>query len=682
MAEPQETQKAPAPLNKELNKPNPTAEALRKAQAQMERTALKPAPTPLAAFTDKRLEEHGTPEKINTYKEALKSASIKDIRFNRQFLNGHTTENFNKFENSKKVIKTKVETAKRLAAYTTKQGESYVINYSAVGGHEQLMGLGLGDLLLDEDITDIEVSQNGRTFRAKRGFANGRPCFQEIDDQGNVVDNYVATLDGDSFRILSKNETNQANEEAQKAYVSKLETTNKNLQTHKKDIETNGLRLGSNYHHGSVDIQAKEIANAKTIPDQRIENKLDGYGHNGKDIVAYGKKISQEFNIPWPVIKYICQYESGWNPQNKYKGPKSSNATGLGQFMGNTWKNEEKQTGFVYAAKQAGFKEKYGEKWGDDWETLDGRINPYANLFATIWLTNETYKSLNLRSKPISQQAALAYIAHHEGVGGVKSYTQFLDIMKNEGHQSKAAMINAYNQNPDKYNSQVNFTKGQRSRIAKYGIQDFLKIYFDFAKPIGAASAAEDPETLKKAQEESKTQFDLPPSISTNTLQNGQDTWIFGSSIANGINNVLNYNRTGALGVGGYNALNYRWVIEKNIAALKKLTPPKNIVILGLVHNGLAGPRSVNKSIELHMKLVDLLKQTFPNTKIKIAEAHLYKKSRDQKLIQFNQAIRTKYPKLYTKGLSQGSKLHPPRQEYQQMRDNILEDLKKQEQQS
>ncbi len=131
--------------------------------------------------------------------ETLGEASIEDIRYNTQLL----------FEGEANIdeehmICLKKETFRRLKAYTSSyDNEWYTLDYMSVGGFEQEMGIGLGDILLDPDIERILVVKEGEPpILAHRGTADhgdhqGRQGF--IDENGE----YVKTFTGDTFRILS-----------------------------------------------------------------------------------------------------------------------------------------------------------------------------------------------------------------------------------------------------------------------------------------------------------------------------------------------------------------------------------------------------------------------------------------------------------------------------------------------
>ncbi len=632
----------------------------------LELEKLKPASTPIAAFTESRFNLYKTPEFQKEFKEKLQKADIKEILKNRQLLNGHSKEKFDQLADWSKITETKTETAKRLATYTTKQGEWYTLDYESIGGHKHEMNIGLGDILLDEDITQVEIETDEFKMIGNRGFTEkGRPCF--LDENGN----YIRTFTNDKFRILkgeTGKETNQNDKPDQDTYLKKLQETNQNHRKYSEHITKNGLETKFKFRNSMVEISQGEASAAKPVSDESIAEKLNGQNLDGKDIIAEARKACAHFNIEWEILRELLEVENGaWDVDLPYRNRSISTAGGLGQFLDSTWGD------FVKAAKKNGWKEQFGAKWASNWDEIPeedvpcpGKYDPYAMVFATAWYANLGLKKLDLPPDiHISKKGALTYLTHHEGPSAI-NYLNFLDLMKSEGFQDRKSIQAAYDQNPEKYNKVLH--PRQIRRIKNKGIDNFLSVYFGLGKRIGAraAKAKNAVEQLPQTSEE----IDLPPK-STYSLKNGQNTWVFGSSIAVGINGSLNKNSAGVLGITNYRPDNLQTELKRNLNTIKKLQPPKRIVLIGLAHNDLMS-RSPKESVNNHIQLVQFIKENFPSVEIKIAQAHKYNRpAQNQKITEFNRILEKEHPDLYIEALEQASDLHPPRSEYDEM-SNLL----------
>lgn len=155
----------------------------------------------------------------------LKGSSVEEIRFDSQFL----TEQQPEAEIDPKNLK--AETLRRIAAYTDgEQNGWYVLNYQRMGndanGFSHEINIGLGDILIDPDITEVQVKKaDGTLIKGRRGVTpsgkhQGRIGF--LDDN----ENYIVTYTGDSFRILTSEETNLETDEGKTAYIAKFKKEN------------------------------------------------------------------------------------------------------------------------------------------------------------------------------------------------------------------------------------------------------------------------------------------------------------------------------------------------------------------------------------------------------------------------------------------------------------------------
>lgn len=663
-------------------------------EAQAARDTLNPGHVNVfAALLEKRVNEAETLKDGDI--TTIKKSEIKDIRLNRRLLQtveGTETEE-QQIENLKK------ETARRVAAYTT-LGEDgwYTLDYKKMKSdkkglsHEKYVGL--GDILLDEDINVISVKREGaeESFTAYRGFTKeGRPCFLTEDDK------YVSTFTGDQFKIgedESNEETNPKNPDAARNYMEKIKDTETKSKPYREDLEENGLRSKASYSYENVEIGGEsEVGKQKPLSEDTIiarlnkkREKLDKT-QDGAEIVAYAKKVcTDEFNIPWPIFKELIDVESNWDMGAAYKGPKKSNAAGLGQFIGGTWngKEDDGEGGFVKSRKG----KTHPPEWGLDPDhqlDRDDRFNPYVMLYATAWLMNQTKEQFHLEGKPLHEQGIIYYLSHHEGSGGVEGYMKLLSTIEADGKaagktiRTQRDVREQYLENQDKYKSLLG--EGARNRLEEYGIDDFLSIYFAKAVRIGARAAATDTALVEKIHQarvesgaESREYFpsgdkQLEQRVEKGEaaegeineeyfeknkkgeeflrailkVKGGQDRWIFGSSIAVQTDTYRNV-KTGVFGIGGFRSGNFLQVLEQKWPQLEPLEKPKEVVLLGLVHN--EQERSPQGVMDNYMKIVTFLKSKGIDN-VKIAVAHEYPEQTGTTIPDFNALLRSDKYKEY-----------------------------------
>ncbi len=645
-----------------------------------------------ATLLKQRVEAAETLKEADTTK--IQNSLIKDIRLNRNLLteNPGTTD-------EEKIANLKDETARRVSAYTT-QGEDgwYTLDYKKMKSdkkglsHEKYVGL--GDILLDEDINVISVKREGaeESFTAYRGFTKeGRPCFLTEDDK------YVATFTGDQFKIgedESNEETNPKNPDAARNYMEKIKDTETKSKPYREDLEENGLRSKASYIYENVEIGGEsEVGKQKPLSEDTIiarlnkkREKLDKT-QDGAEIVAYAKKVcTDEFNIPWPIFKELIDVESNWDMGAAYKGPKKSNAAGLGQFIGSTWngKEDDGEGGFVKSRKG----KTHPPEWGLDPDhqlDRDDRFNPYVMLYATAWLMNQTKEQFHLEGKPLHEQGIIYYLSHHEGSGGVEGYMKLLSTIEADGKaagktiRTQRDVREQYLENQDKYKALLE--DGARDRLEKYGIDDFLSIYFAKAVRIGARAAATDTALVEKIHQarvesgaESREYFpsgdkQLEQRVEKGEaaegeineeyfeknkkgeeflrailkVKGGQDRWIFGSSIAVQTD-TYRKGKTGVFGIGGFRSGNFLQVLEQKWSQLEPLEKPKEVVLLGLVHN--EQERSPQGVMDNYMKIVTFLKSKGINN-VKIAVAHEYPEQTGTTIPDFNALLRSDKYKEY-----------------------------------
>lgn len=218
----------------------------------------------------------------------LRSSSIADVRYNTALLNG-VQENK---DPKQRALNLKSETTKRLAAYTSGRDKDwYILDYESMGsdqdGLSHEMNIGLGDVLLDPDITNVLIEKDGVVIKAHRGIVSsgkhaGRVGFLNENNE------YVATFTGDKFKILSDNEVNLGDEGSRSAYIKAVESEDSARASHSKvfeqevktvkegnaDLQESGLFNVEFKNEGSVvdqiagDLSARQLANARIIEEE------------------------------------------------------------------------------------------------------------------------------------------------------------------------------------------------------------------------------------------------------------------------------------------------------------------------------------------------------------------------------------------------------------------------------
>lgn len=258
------------------------------------------------------LELKNLKEKPEQLRSILSEADILDIRSNSEIL-------FKKLYPESKASETEIirsETTRRISAYTDGPATEfgwYTLNYKKVNeAHE--MQVGLGEILLDPNIKEIEIIKNGNKIKGTRGNINGRTCF--IDSNGN----YLSTFTGNKFRII----TNEILSDEK----TKEEIANENSQrTNYKQSLTNTQQTSSELTPGQLpasdpkllylpnyDLSNPEIIDLKKIPSSFGKMKPNTYISKHLPIAKY---ISEKFNIPISVCLAQSALESGWGGSNR-----------------------------------------------------------------------------------------------------------------------------------------------------------------------------------------------------------------------------------------------------------------------------------------------------------------------------------------------------------------------------
>jgi hypothetical protein len=225
---------------------------------------------------------------VSEVQNKLKGSSIADVRYNTALLSG-VQENK---DPKQRALNLKDETAKRLSAYTKdRNGDWYTLDYETMGsdseGMSHEMNVGLGDVLLDSDITDVLIEQYGVVIKAHRGIV---PSGRHAGRVGFLDENneYVATHTGDKFKILSGDESNLEDAAGLSSYMKNVESEDAARASHKQnfDEEVKAVKEGNAYleeadlfkgdfsEEGSVadqiggKLSASQLANARIIEEE------------------------------------------------------------------------------------------------------------------------------------------------------------------------------------------------------------------------------------------------------------------------------------------------------------------------------------------------------------------------------------------------------------------------------
>lgn len=220
------------------------AEALKKAEEINQENPSKAVHTKYLQVTEEIKED-----KAKLDEEAIRKTTVVDLRKKSRVLNPKPEQAENPVDQIRNL---KDETARRIRAYTsTRDNEWYTLNYMKFGkdakGVSHEMNIGLGDILLDNDIQDVLIMKTtGEIVKAHKqlvtnGRHKGRVAY--TDAQGR----YIPTYTGDKFRILSDKETDlseNADQSAIKQYVEKLAEYDKAREENEPEIDDHNYASG------------------------------------------------------------------------------------------------------------------------------------------------------------------------------------------------------------------------------------------------------------------------------------------------------------------------------------------------------------------------------------------------------------------------------------------------------
>lgn len=524
-------------------------------------------------------------EEVKPHLEAdrkkLGESSIVDIRFNPRLLK--PAEGEEPAETQKKNLK--AETARRIAAYTsTKDGQWYTLDYSSVGGEEHLYNIGLGDILLDPDIEEVLVDRGGELIHARRGVPQsgkykGRQSF--VDQYGS----YVATYDGDRFKILSGEEM------ASDAYVQKLNLENKVREAGKPAFEQEYMAqkateeeikryLEEDEDNPAFDIQ---IAEEGSVVDQ-ITFNLDGEQMNNARI------IEEEFRAAGIAPSIIAAAIINAHSESR-----------LRNIQSNCYKNGIREES--YGLFQVNIPARGGRVTAE--QMLDPRQNCREILRE---ITNKRGGRLRaLAGQKASVSKLTAVFCYDIERPGKRETSQFERARKSLAFFSDGVKQRDKASTPE--TAVASREKGQETE---------QKVTFDFQTPEGLKGKTD--------------------------LAGGQDAWILGSSSAYGMDNYREGN-TGICGIIGANPRNFFTNFKNRVwPEVKDFKMPRQVVLMGLSVNGLPknpSDRSIKREMDGHLRIAQFFEDRGVDVKITTLQPYEPKLASIQ---QFNNTLREDYP--------------------------------------
>ncbi|MEK7673040.1 MAG: transglycosylase SLT domain-containing protein [Patescibacteria group bacterium] len=519
--------------------------------------------------------------------DKIKKSSVKDIRYKTDLLTGDNSQKTDK----EKALSLKDETARRIKQFTDGQDEKgwYTLNYKQHGrdadGRKHEYYDGLGDVLLDPDVTAIVVqTKSGEIIKGHRGIVptgkhKGRLGFL---DENNA---YLATFTGDKFKISDQTETDLETADGLKAYTEKFTKENEDRTKNQKAFDEE-LKYDAEFK-----VRGDRFNAHTPITDEQIVKKLDERQEkDGKTILEYAKEACTKFDIPFSILKEVMVVESGWDPKAKYEGEVVSNASGLGQFLSDTW-----QSFLDYCEKN----KIYDEKWGPKPLNQQTKFNPYANLYATAWLMNQTKSIDGFEQKTFEEQATIYYLAHHEGLGGAKKFLKSME----EGVTPKPGVLN----------------------LAK-------RIAYLAAKSEGREIATDwvtrDISIPNPTDKNSEGIFN-----GTIDVASHQKVWLAGSSTVRGF---PNNSQIGRIGRDGASPKDLVAILKEHWeeSGIDKLKLPARIIIAGVGFN--------DPDFEGYDEIIELLKSKGVSEDI-VEVATLQEPKNRPEMIAFNEKLRKKY---------------------------------------
>ena len=576
-----------------------------------------------------------SPEKVKEIladREKLRQSSIKDIRFNTRFLVKKGAKGEKKAPSPELITDLKTETERRIKAYTSAHDKKegwYTIDYNSVGGIVQEMNVGLGDIILNPAVDEVEVQREGKIILAKRGIVRagehkGRVGF--LDQNGN----YVATFTGDKFRILKDidikgkdglalclsrlGEENAAREEEEKTFMERRE----------EDRMFNADNFASS-HDGllkeNVDVvsQIKDKLN----PVQRemakiIEEEFKAAGVHPSIIAAAIFNAWSESRLSPAIQSWV-----GGGQEFEGKGGSANREDSWGLFQVNIPARTKKLSADIREARASELRQRMQNPRENCREILREVTGGQGARLRSLAASGASVPQLTaVFAYDIERPARREQAANERAFGA----TKFFNLEKPEG--------------------QITYIRRKGGNI---------------------------PELIKIGKD--------------------QKRWVFGSSIGVGFGLAIGEDKeglttnkdTGVIGLGGYDAGRAFRRLTLDIwpeVEARKINPPKEVVLLGFAINGLAG-HSAQQEVEDTMRIVSFLEGK--GIRVKIAKVHscnedipvnTWNKELKKyevtgrinildRVNQFNETIRKQYPgNFMDTGTADSSAIHPGSEYY------------------
>ena len=614
-----------------------------------------------------------TTEKLNEAdakadEEFIRKSSIKDLRKKSRLLNAKTTTEEKPIE---QIINLKDETARRLRAYTsTRDNQWYTINYEKFGsdstGLSHEMNIGLGDILLDNDIEEILVMKaSGEMIKGHKqliadGQHKGRVGYADENGQ------YIATYTGDKFRILSDKEVDIKNASEVTTYVAKLQEYNNTREKTEIYTETNINRRGSRIG----------IENARRILELKKEVRLKDPNISEKDLYLQVSAIAEtkaketsddNERIQWQIIANDCKDTANVVSQ-------------FPDFDLNLYKRK------IMAAESGG---NYKAR-NDDLGRKKG-VNPSRWAFGKYQFLSPTAASYGAKFDPENEEEIQAFLNDHikqEDVmnaftlANLRIYSRLpeskkrefteagIDIYKILGamHFGGAGMLK-------KSLDEIRNAKDWIATSTNSG-KTFEKSYWKHMDEVQPLSEKEENMTAK-GDIITVPEFDKYNKKIVSTLRGGgQENWVIGSSSGVTISSkTRNIPDMGAFGINGAGPKEVFETIENIVANLNTNDLPKKVTLVGMGVNGLSPNGNTEKTVDYNIGYYMRIAKLFESKGVTVKISPLQiAPSKETQIIAFNNELRNnpEYSKYCIEtGVDRFYANHPTNKGYQDMINRI-----------
>jgi len=575
-----------------------------------------------------------TAEKLNEAdvkadEEFIRKASIKDLRKKSRLLNAKPATEEKPIE---QIMNLKDETARRLRAYTdTRDNKWYTINYEKFGsdstGSSHEMNIGLGDILLDNDIEEILVMKtNGETIRGHKQVVNNRVGFADENGQ------YIATYTGDKFRILSGKEVDIKNEKEVASYINKIkdhDTTRETVEIYTNTF-TNRERnqIGAENAKKILELKKEVRANTQNITDEELYLKISALAKTkAKEATDQNEKTQ------WEIIEKDCM----------------DTARVIGEFPGfdlNLYKRK------IHAAESG--KSEYRARNDRLGRKLGVRSSKWA--FGKYQFLAPTAAAHGARFNPENEEEIQGFlndpvkqeeVMNSFTLANLKIYSRLPEQRKREFAE---AGIDVYKILGAMHLGGAGILRRSLSSIrnaqdwiatntkSKKTLESSYWKNMDSVRPISETEE----NTTAKGDMITVPEFDKYHKKIVSTLSKKQRDWVIGSSSGVTISSkTRNTPDMGAFGIKGAGPKEVFETIENIVANLNSNDLPKKVTLVGMGVNGLSEngntEKTVNYNMEYYMKIAKLFESK--GVTVKISPLQIAPSKKNQ-IIAFNNALR------------------------------------------